>query len=144
MPASLSLHSKAVFTMTTYDHFIFDSGKLQFKYKKWMYIITGLETGLSTLVSKSSIYICRYDMLRVTCQFLVKILWQCLELPRDFGSLSWAGDDVKPVQSQFKLYLDLRKRVFFLQIEGTSMVLRDAVWMSVVCCAVSRGRWGTS
>lgn len=33
---------------------------------------------------------------------------------------------------------------FFLQIEGTSMILRVAVWMSVVCCAMGRGRQGTS
>lgn len=33
---------------------------------------------------------------------------------------------------------------FFLQIEGTSMVLRGVVWMSVVCCAMGRGRQGTS
>lgn len=141
MPATQSPQSKAVFAMTTYDHLIFGSGKLHFfKYKKW--IRTHYRSGdrpfypFQNQVYTFANMACSEKRLRVTCQFIGKVLWQCLDLPRDFGSL-------KSLQSQLKLDLDLSKS-FFLQIEGTSMVLRGVVWMSVVCCAMGRGRQGTS
>lgn len=145
MPASLSLQSKAVFTMTTYDHFIFGSGKLHFKYKKLM--CTHYKSGDRPFYPCFKI---RYIYLQIwhvksylpiprkvfmTMSVVTKRLWLFV-----LGKW-WCEVTAEPVQT----ISGPEKKVFFFSDRGYRHGSEGCCLdVSVICCAVSRSRQGTS